>query len=854
MSYQVLARKWRPSKFEEVVGQQHVLQALVNALEQQRLHHAYLFSGTRGVGKTSIARLLAKCLNCEVGVSASPCGECESCQQIEQGRFIDLIEIDAASRTKVEDTREILDNVQYKPTRARYKIYLIDEVHMLSRSSFNALLKTLEEPPEHVKFLFATTETQKLPVTILSRCLQFNLKALSPRQISTQLATILNAENINYDDGALGLLSQSAKGSMRDALSLTDQAISHGSGALSQDVVGQMLGTIDVDHSAKLLTLALGSAAEDLFAYCEQVAQLSPDFDALLGQMVDAVHFASMSQVVKNSARLANQPRSVIELAQYDAELLQLFYSLLLQGRKELPLANDPQSGFEMVLLRLLAFKPKKLTSESDVKMSEADSSHDVAEEDSAQASLLAQEQASIIAQAQVQRSSAGPVGLAAVKAALHGEKKTDPVETTDPVEIVKQAQTLDSKDEVNEQTQSSAQVHLSSHAPDKAETTPNQAFTESAEQNLGASSETKFGSAETVQRDTTAQSIDIDPTQHTAAEPQNSSDEKPVSSSTISSKQVTSKQSGAETTAPVSMADATQSSSDFSEEEMLNMSMAMAHDDDEYYEPVDINHALPEHNETPSANKLSGSKLSASNDNPAALNAKFNAGDINAFLQAKNQLKSKRDSSEGDSEKKPQAVSDTLAQKNGNHLPKQSNDVIEQTLETLPVVSSDDLVDKTSKIPNDDTPAQEAPVALVEDPALMLAPNSDDPWTLMIEEMALGGRLRQLAIHSIYARKDNVVNLLLAHEHRHLNAETARDALTKRLTALHSTPIELEIEVGDNDAQTPYEIAQDLHSHRLTLAAERIKSDASVLNFMSQFDANLVDESIKYRTLKAIS
>ncbi|MCG7531509.1 DNA polymerase III subunit gamma/tau [Psychrobium sp. MM17-31] len=840
MSYQVLARKWRPSKFEEVVGQQHVLQALVNALEQQRLHHAYLFSGTRGVGKTSIARLLAKCLNCEVAVSASPCGECESCQQIEQGRFIDLIEIDAASRTKVEDTREILDNVQYKPTRARYKIYLIDEVHMLSRSSFNALLKTLEEPPEHVKFLFATTETQKLPVTILSRCLQFNLKALSPRQISTQLANILTAENINFDEGALGLLSQSAKGSMRDALSLTDQAISHGSGALSQDVVGQMLGTIDVDHSAQLLTLALNGDAAALFAYCEQVAQLSPDFDALLGQMIDSVHFASMAQVVKNSARLANQPRGVIALAQYDAELLQLFYSLLLQGRKELPFANDPHSGFEMVLLRLLAFKPKTINVQSDVENAEPTTNHKAEDEDQTHANMLAQEQASIMAQAQVQRSSAGPVGLAAVKAALHGEKKTEPVAT------VEQAETNESQaekqGELNEQSPSTVQEHSSSIAPQQGEMTPT------------PSPEPKLVSAEPIQQDTSAQSVAIAPTQNTAPDQSVSDSEEPAVSKIVSSAPVPSPQSGTDTMASDPMGNAAQSANDFSDEEMLNMSMAMAHDEHEYYEPVDINQALPEHNETASSNKLSSSNLGSSNDNQAALNTKFNAGDINAFLQAKNKLKSKRESSEGDSGKKPQAVSDDLTQKFGGHLPQQTSDVIEQTVDSLPVVSPENLVAKTSAIPNDNAPVEDTPVALVEDPALLLAPNSDDPWTLMIEEMALGGRLRQLAIHSVYERTGNTVHLLLANEHRHLNAETALDALSKKLTALHDAPIELEVEIGDNEVKTPFEIAQDLHQHRLSLAADCIKADEGVLNFISQFDANLVDESIKYRTLKAIS
>lgn len=788
MSYQVLARKWRPSRFDEVVGQQHVLQALVNALEQQRLHHAYLFSGTRGVGKTSIARLLAKCLNCDLGVSATPCGECESCQQIEQGRFIDLIEIDAASRTKVEDTREILDNVQYKPTRARYKIYLIDEVHMLSRSSFNALLKTLEEPPEHVKFLFATTETQKLPVTILSRCLQFNLKALSPRQIAGQLSTILNAESVSFDDGVLSLLSQSAKGSMRDALSLTDQAISHGSGTLSKDVVGEMLGTIDVDHSAKLLEFALQGQSAALFSYSDEVSQLSPSFDALLGQMIDSVHFASMAKLVKNSARLASQPRAVIELAKFDAELLQLFYSVLIQGRKELPLANDPQSGFEMVLLRLIAFMPK-----DDIV---TQPSPQVDESDDDVAAVLAQEQDSLIEQAQTQRNSSGPSGLAQVRAALKeqqsniqsGEKHQSPLTIDNVEKKVEDRTSVNRHNPIEQVSTESASVIENTLIDDgggkEINEKPNDELVERVKNTEQIPSDQKLETPTNVQ-----------PTQ-------------------------------------------------FSEEEMMNMSMAMAHEEPEYYEPIDINQTnFPD-------KASSSSSLTPSPSNTAT----SNAGDINAFLKAKNDLKSKRVEAEEDTGKKPQAVNDSVVSQRGVHLPDAISDVIEEQIGTLPVVDSKNLVTKTKEIPVDNSPTNEVPVALLDDPALLLAPNSDDPWTVMIEEMVLGGRLRQLAIHSVYERKDDTISLLLAHEHRHLNAETAVDALKNKLMRLLDVPIELIVEIGDNEIQTPYQIAQDLHRERLSIAADRIKSDDGVLHFIDQFDANLVDESIKYRTLKAIS
>ena len=360
MSYQVLARKWRPQAFADVVGQQHVLQALINALDQQRLHHAYLFTGTRGVGKTTIARLLAKALNCEQAVSAQPCGQCNSCREIEQGNFIDLLEIDAASRTKVEDTRELLDNVQYKPTRGRYKVYLIDEVHMLSRSSFNALLKTLEEPPPHVKFLFATTESQKIPVTILSRCLQFNLKSLLPEQITAQLNKVLTAESVGFDDASLRLLAKAADGSMRDALSLTDQGIAHGNGQLSEAVVSQMLGTLDSAYSYQLLASAAAGQGDNLMGQVEHLSQFAPDYQQVLGDMMQLVHQAAMYQVLPSSARISEQPQQVAELSRMlKPEQLQLFYEILLQGRKELPFGPDPRSGFEMTLLRLLAFMPQ---------------------------------------------------------------------------------------------------------------------------------------------------------------------------------------------------------------------------------------------------------------------------------------------------------------------------------------------------------------------------------------------------------------------------------------------------------------------------------------------------------------
>ncbi|MBI1676371.1 DNA polymerase III subunit gamma/tau [Shewanella sp. DW31] len=361
MSYQVLARKWRPATFDQMVGQSHVLHALTNALSQQRLHHAYLFTGTRGVGKTSLARLFAKGLNCEQGVTATPCGVCGSCVEIAQGRFVDLIEVDAASRTKVDDTRELLDNVQYRPTRGRFKVYLIDEVHMLSRSSFNALLKTLEEPPEHVKFLLATTDPQKLPVTVLSRCLQFNLKSLTQAEIGTQLNHILTQEQFPFDAEALKLLAKAANGSMRDALSLTDQAIAFGGGNVMLSQVQTMLGSIDEQHVVALLNALTDADIGVLMHTCAQVLAYGADAQEVLRSLLELLHQITLTQFAPACAQQSLYSAQIRAFAeQLKPEQVQLYYQILLTGRKDLPHAPDPKSGLEMALLRAVAFVPEK--------------------------------------------------------------------------------------------------------------------------------------------------------------------------------------------------------------------------------------------------------------------------------------------------------------------------------------------------------------------------------------------------------------------------------------------------------------------------------------------------------------
>ena len=360
MSYLVLARKWRPKDFDDTVGQEHVLKALRNALDSGRLHHAYLFTGTRGVGKTTIARILAKALNCETGVSASPCGKCSACVEIDEGRFVDLIEVDAASRTKVDDTRELLDNVQYAAARGRYKVYLIDEVHMLSKSSFNALLKTLEEPPEHVKFLLATTDPQKLPVTVLSRCLQFNLKRMTPRLIADRLAHICDAESIEAEAAALALLARAADGSMRDGLSLLDQAIAYCGGAVTEAATATMLGTIDRDHVTRLLGDLAAGDGRRVIETVREIDEQFPDYGRLLDDLALALQRIAVFQAVGASG--ADDEYTEQEIAGFAESLsaadVQLYYQTAITGRRDLTLAPDPRSGIEMTLLRMLAFRP----------------------------------------------------------------------------------------------------------------------------------------------------------------------------------------------------------------------------------------------------------------------------------------------------------------------------------------------------------------------------------------------------------------------------------------------------------------------------------------------------------------
>ena len=360
MSYLVLARKWRPRSFDELVGQDHVRRALVNALDSGRIHHAFLFTGTRGVGKTTIARIFAKSLNCERGVSSTPCGECAACRDIDAGRFVDLLEVDAASRTKVDDTRELLDNVQYAPARGRYKVYLIDEVHMLSTHSFNALLKTLEEPPPHVKFLLATTDPQKLPVTVLSRCLQFHLRRLPLAQIQERLAQIATAEQVEFEPAALRAVARGAEGSMRDALSLLDQVLAFGGGRAIESEVRTLLGTLERRHVEAILNALAAQDGAALLASVQQLDERAPDYDQALGELAAAVQRMAILRALPDlRGEDEDEDAALAALAtRFSPEDLQLYYQIAIMARRDLDYAPDARGGFEMALLRMLAFHP----------------------------------------------------------------------------------------------------------------------------------------------------------------------------------------------------------------------------------------------------------------------------------------------------------------------------------------------------------------------------------------------------------------------------------------------------------------------------------------------------------------
>ena len=815
MSYQVLARKWRPQTFHELVGQSHVKQALVNALTQNRLHHAYLFTGTRGVGKTTIARIFAKSLNCDKGISAEPCGQCSSCTDIEAGRYIDLLEIDAASRTKVEDTREILDNVQYAPTRGRYKVYLIDEVHMLSKHSFNALLKTLEEPPEHVKFLLATTDPQKLPVTILSRCLQFNLNALSQSEIHDQLAHVLNQEQLSFDDKSLSILAKAADGSMRDALSLTDQAIAQTNGNINHQAVQTMLGLMDTQYSQTMLAALLCQDGDALLQEVKAVVSRNPNFVALLDDLIALTHLIQLVQLVPSAAALDDTNRDFIEqVAQTtDAQQMQVYYQLLLNGKKDLQWAPDAKLGFEMIMLRLLAFQPTQFAqsqtptnTQQQVKPSGAGALRDILKKSTAQREQAASEQAPVAhssAQTTAVPSEPQPTQAEPVEAEPIQAAKTEMAHSHEPAQQVEE--TAVEQPDASKQPQQSVE---------------------------------------------TAMVAEVQP----VPQQQEPSHSEPVPAAEYSSPEY--------------------SSQDYMDDNDAEMDPSLAAQFDDvmnsaYDQGFTANEAsAPQQQQTAPA-QLQQQQSQAQSAIARILQDR-NISGAGRLSGAATQTNAK---AEPQPEAKPKA--EPPAQQSTattNIQPQQQamaaevkKPIPQQTGESSSKVKKVDFREKHQTITENLAPElleqinpQKAPEPVVEEASIPIPDDFESPissikfaheqdeWAYLIKRMGLGGRMRQFALHSIFTKQNNQLHIEVDSSQRHLDSAVLRQKLNAALSEIYGHNVELSIEFADGVIDSPYLIQQKIDAGRHQQAIDVINSDENIVQFQQLFSAIIDENSIQ--------
>ena len=756
MSYQVLARKWRPQNFHQLMGQEHVKQALINALNEQRLHHAYLFTGTRGVGKTTIARIFSKSLNCEQGVTSTPCGQCSACSEIEAGKFIDLIEIDAASRTKVEDTREILDNVQYAPTRGRYKVYLIDEVHMLSKHSFNALLKTLEEPPQHVKFLLATTDPQKLPVTILSRCLQFNLNAMTQDQIVEQLQKVLPQEQVSFDPVALQTLAKAADGSMRDALSLTDQAIAQTNGNLTLAAVQSMLGLMDSAHAVILLSAILCHDGEALMQAVDKIALQNGNFVSVLDDMIALLHAVQLTQLVTSAAKISNFDSNDIELfaQQMSPQQGQLLYQLLLNGKKDLKWAPEPKLGFEMIMLRLLAFERDDHS--AAVPVSSAPSS----QKDDKVGGLRELLKKPTVANAEPQEPAAVSKGEVA--------------NTTPPSAPAEQSTT-------KETPQQAPKQELQSSPPPVTEATEtdiaqqyDQVMSQAAEQGFTPDAANHFVASE--------------------SQPQPQSD-----------------------TVPAAADDSTP------QQQVGNVS-------EQHSQAQSAIARILKNRNISGAGKLVGANGEVKKSE--APEAPTETASTTAFEQPNEQPVVAPEPVPT----RPRPEKKAAFQE--RHKPITENLAPELLEQLSPEPATSDTEGNEVEIP--------APENFVSPISEIKFAHQQDDWASMIEQMQLGGRIRQYALHSIFSQNGSEVSLQVDSNQQHLDSQALRQKLTESLSQLLGQAIELVISYSDGLQHTPFIVQQQLDQHRLAQAKSAMQSDPLVSAFVQEFDATLDENSVQ--------
>ncbi|MDK2598027.1 DNA polymerase III subunit gamma/tau [Pseudoalteromonas obscura] len=821
MSYQVLARKWRPQSFHEMMGQEHVKQALINALNEQRLHHAYLFTGTRGVGKTTIARIFAKSLNCELGISSTPCGQCGTCEEIESGKFIDLIEIDAASRTKVEDTREILDNVQYAPTRGRYKVYLIDEVHMLSKHSFNALLKTLEEPPEHVKFLLATTDPQKLPITILSRCLQFNLNAMAKGQIVEQLSKILPQENFQFEEEALHILAKAADGSMRDALSLTDQAIAQTNGHLTVNAVQQMLGLMDSAHAMLLMSAVLCQDGNALMAEIDNIALKNGNFVSVIDDLIALLHVIQLTQLVPQAAHVGQfDQQQVKTLAeQISAQTAQLLYQLLLTGKKDLNWAPDAKLGFEMVMLRLLAFEGSDFA-QSNAPMQTASTSQPVAKKSKAGAlrDILNNNQKKTVIEPHVVNSEQSQAAssnisqtqladLSPVESSLTTETQASQISHT-PQSVPVQA--APAQVPTSQNTQLQPPQERANAAAGQSVRTPESAKLDSAPPVQSAMPE-----YEQQYNDIMAQAAAQGFNEH-AQQPSYSSDNSEVQNTVQSEAPTGQLYAQKQGQAQSAIAKILQNRQISGAGKLLG-----GNDTPKKLESSnrDTQGQLPPSNISSNTNRdipVSRTKVEQSqaisnlSDQPAVANVPR---------------------SEPPSRPKKVEITERFKKDESKLAP----ELLEQ-LSPQPVKEEVQEHVIEMPIPENFT----SPIS-----SLKFAYEKDD-WANLIEKMALSGRVRQFALHAMYEKQGSVCVLQAEQSQQHLDSPMLRDKLQQSFSLTLNEPVELRMEFIDKVQATPFLIQQEIDQQRYLEAVDAVNSDPIIQTMVAEFDAVVNEKSVK--------
>lgn len=794
MSYQVLARKWRPKDFSQLMGQEHVVTVLVNALMQERLHHAYLFTGTRGVGKTTIARIFAKSLNCAEGISSNPCGKCDVCEDVDAGRFVDLLEIDAASRTKVDDTREILDNVQYAPSRGRYKVYLIDEVHMLSKSSFNALLKTLEEPPPHVKFILATTDPQKLPVTVLSRCLQFHLKALTPSQIEQKLTEILAAEEVTYEDGALPLLAKAARGSMRDSLSLTDQAIAQGQGHIEVANLQQMLGGVDQNWVFKILIALIQHDAKALLELSKNIASYAPSYHRLLAELLQLLHQVALWQLVPNSVDVDQQKATLLTkfASAMSPEDIQLYYQIVLNGRKDLAYSFDEQAGFDMVILRMLAFKPAQLsntvsseqaTSSASTQFDDVELEQTVAKETSsvAQAATVdakSIEAAPIVTSTQVTNNEPSQSVLSEQTASVVS-KVEQTVEPTLANEVATDVLTIDRNKDVTPQSLDAEQQQLETIAQQElnaVETVPELTVEVTAE----------VASEQTPQ-------VESKPEPDANAQPVSDVEKMLAIRNQLRSRKKLSEGSGKK---PVNKV------------------------------------ALAESKVKPNTAQQPVQKAA---DDPATSNT--------VIEQSQAEVKS-------DTFNVAQALSNVSASAEIEaDLPaKQLADKANVLQQDMDAAEADNSLPENKLLPDVSHLAANSFNPESIDPAIIKNANQIDLWTNMIDAMGLGGRVRQLTLNATIdkATTDTHLVINLDKNFNHINSQAALEQINQCYSLLKNTNAEVLINLVADAGSTPFYIQSVINNKRLAYAKAVIANDKFIQHLQTEFDAFVEENSIE--------